>query len=108
MEPATTSSTKASAGWAAGIALHARAHWPSALALGLACIAMLAMLLASLSRLASGAGDAALALAFIAGMACFAANALGAAPALLLRSIPKRVEHVLLGFAAGMMLAASF
>lgn len=108
MESTSTPSTHAPAGWAAGLGAYARVHWPSALALAIAGLALSGMLVASFSRLASGQGNTALALAFVAGMACFAANALGAAPALLLRSIPRRVEHVLLGFAAGMMLAASF
>ena len=108
MESTPTPPTNAAAGWAAGFGPHARVHWPSALALGIAIAALLGMLLASAADLAAGRGNTALALAFVAGMACFGANALGALPALLLRSIPKRLEHVLLGFAAGMMLAASF
>jgi ZIP family zinc transporter len=108
MESTPTPPTNAQPGWAAGLGAHARAHVPTTVGLAVAGLALSGMLLASVSRLASGQGNQALALAFMAGMACFAANALGALPALLLRSIPKRVEHVLLGFAAGMMLAASF
>lgn len=108
MEPMPTPSTNVQPGWAAGLGAHARAHVPTTIGLAVAGLALCGMLLASVSRLASGQGNTALALAFVAGMACFAANALGALPALLLRSISKRIEHVLLGFAAGMMLAASF
>jgi ZIP family zinc transporter len=104
----TTSTTSAPAPrWGTSLVAHARSHPAAAIALGMAALALLAMLAASASRLAYEGADGALALAFVAGMACFAANALGAMPALLLRSIPKRVEHVLLGAAAGMMLAAS-
>jgi zinc transporter, ZIP family len=46
-------------------------------------------------------------LGLLAGLAGFAATALGAAPALGLRTLGKRGEDVLLGFGAGMMLAAS-
>jgi len=46
-------------------------------------------------------------MALAGGVAAFAATALGALPALVLRALPQRVEDSLLGFAAGMMLAAS-
>lgn len=45
--------------------------------------------------------------ALYGGLTGFAATALGALPALLLRSIPQKLEDVMLGFAAGMMLAAA-
>jgi ZIP family zinc transporter len=45
--------------------------------------------------------------ALLGGFAAFAATALGALPALALRSIAPRTEGVMLGFAAGVMLAAS-
>lgn len=46
-------------------------------------------------------------LGLLAGLAGFAATAIGAAPALGLRSLGQRGSDVLLGFGAGMMLAAS-
>ncbi len=45
--------------------------------------------------------------ALLGGFAAFAATALGALPALFLRSVSQRVEDLMLGFAAGVMLAAS-
>ena len=51
--------------------------------------------------------DSTLWLAFLGGMAGFAATALGALPALGLSKISKKTEALCLGFAAGMMLAAS-
>jgi ZIP family zinc transporter len=45
--------------------------------------------------------------ALLGGAAGFVATALGAMPALVLRGLPQRLEDSLLGFAAGMMLAAS-
>lgn len=45
--------------------------------------------------------------ATLGGLAGFMATTLGALPALLLRRIPQKVEDGMLGFAAGMMLAAS-
>jgi ZIP family zinc transporter len=45
--------------------------------------------------------------ALLGGFAAFAATALGALPALALRSVPARAEGLMLGFAAGVMLAAS-
>ena len=46
-------------------------------------------------------------LALMAGTAGFLATSLGAVPALVIKNIPQRIEDSLLGFAAGMMLAAS-
>jgi ZIP family zinc transporter len=45
--------------------------------------------------------------ALLGGFAAFAATALGALPALLLRRVSQRAEDMMLGFAAGVMLAAS-
>lgn len=45
--------------------------------------------------------------AFIGGLSGFAATALGAAVAVALRDIAARTQDIMLGFAAGMMLAAS-
>lgn len=46
-------------------------------------------------------------LAFIGGLSGFAATALGAVVAIALRDIASRTQDIMLGFAAGMMLAAS-
>jgi ZIP family zinc transporter len=45
--------------------------------------------------------------ALLGGLAAFAATAIGALPALLLRGVSDRLESLMLGFAAGVMLAAS-
>jgi zinc transporter, ZIP family len=45
---------------------------------------------------------------FLASLAAGAATGLGAVPLLLVRSVSKRIQNALLGFAAGVMLAASF
>lgn len=45
--------------------------------------------------------------ALYGGLVGFAATALGALPALMLRTIPQTLEDAMLGFAAGMMLAAA-
>src|SRR5690606_27832510 len=58
-------------------------------------------------QVALGNAPAGLRLALLGGLVSFAANALGAVPALLLRGLPQRLEDSLLGMAAGMMLAAS-
>ncbi len=61
----------------------------------------------SLWHLMSGEAASGLRLAFVGGLAGFAATAAGALPALLLHGLPQRLEDSLLGLAAGMMLAAS-
>ncbi|MGE8144027.1 ZIP family metal transporter [Pseudomonas frederiksbergensis] len=55
----------------------------------------------------TGANRVNLHYAFIGGLSGFAATALGAAVAVVLRDIAARTQDIMLGFAAGMMLAAS-
>ncbi len=93
--------------WFAALREHAREHSAAALGLGVAALAVLALLLQSLVQVIAGEADAVLRYAMLGGAAGFAATALGAVPALFLRGIPQRVEDSMLGMAAGMMLAAS-
>jgi len=94
-------------GWAATLREHARRHTPAALGLAVAVLVVLVLLVQSLVQVASGSAAQGVRLALLGGVAGFAATALGALPALVLRAIPQRVEDSLLGLAAGMMLAAS-
>lgn len=94
-------------GWLALLRDHARLHAPAALGLGLAAILVLALLAQSLAQLAGGSAAPGLRLALLGGTAAFAATALGALPALVMRSLSRRTEDSMLGLAAGMMLAAS-
>jgi ZIP family zinc transporter len=103
----TTGFAAIRAGWAATLREHARRHAPATLGLGLGLLAVLALLGQSLAQLAIGNAAPGLRLALLGGAAAFAATALGALPALVLRGLPQRVEDSMLGFAAGMMLAAS-
>lgn len=93
--------------WTATLANHARAHGVAAAGLALGLAAVLLLLGQSLWQVAAGEATASLRYAVLGGAAGFAATALGALPALVLRGLPQRVEDTLLGFAAGMMLAAS-
>ncbi|QXH77923.1 ZIP family metal transporter [Pseudomonas salmasensis] len=54
-----------------------------------------------------GANKANLHFAFLGGLSGFVATAIGAAAAIALRDIAARTQDIMLGFAAGMMLAAS-
>jgi ZIP family zinc transporter len=54
-----------------------------------------------------GASRDVLHLAFLGGLSGFAATAVGAIAAIVLRDIASRTQDIMLGFAAGMMLAAS-
>lgn len=93
--------------WIAAFLAHARAHPLAALGLGLGLLAVVALLAQSLVLILAGAAPAGLRYALLGGAVAFAATAAGALPALALRAIPQRLEDSLLGFAAGMMLAAS-
>lgn len=73
----------------------------------LAVAAVVALLLQSLQRIFSGEVDAVVRYAMLGGLAGFVTTAAGALPALVLRSIPQKLEDSMLGMAAGMMLAAS-
>jgi ZIP family zinc transporter len=99
--------TAPSAGWPEALRAHARANLTAALGLGIGLLAVLALLAQSLFLIAAGEAAAGLRYALLGGAAGFATTALGALPALVLRGIPQRIEDSLLGFAAGMMLAAS-
>lgn len=93
--------------WFTSLRGHAREHVPSAIGLAVGLLVVLAMLLNGLARLTAGDPIPGLRLALLGGTAGFAATALGALPALAMRGMPQRIEDGLLGFAAGMMLAAS-
>src|SRR5574340_1074500 len=94
-------------GWLALLRNHARRHTLAALGLGVALLGVLALLVQSTMQVLAGEAMPGLRYAMLGGTAGFAATALGALPALGLRSIPQRIEDSLLGMAAGMMLAAS-
>jgi ZIP family zinc transporter len=87
--------------------MRAQAHPWTAFGLATAAIAMLWLLVASGWQVYKGEADAAVRLAFLGGMAAFAATASGAVPGIALRGLSQRLEDSMLGFAAGMMLAAS-
>lgn len=94
-------------GWLTLLRQHVRSHKPAALGLGVGLLGVLLMLMQSLMQVFNGNAAAGFNLALLGGAAGFAATALGALPALVLRGMPQRVEDSLLGMAAGMMLAAS-
>ncbi|MCO8160635.1 ZIP family metal transporter [Pseudomonas sp. 21LCFQ010] len=73
----------------------------------LALLMILGLGIASLYNAFQGANKINLEHALLGGSAGFAATALGAIAAVLLRDISQRTQDIMLGFAAGMMLAAS-
>ena len=93
--------------WLGALRAHARAHSVSAMGLGIALLAVLLLLAQSVGQLLVGNASAVVGYALLGGGAGFATTALGALPALVLRGIPQKIEDSMLGFAAGMMLAAS-
>lgn len=73
----------------------------------LVVLVVLGLVIASGYNAIYGANQANLHYALLGGTAGFAATALGAVLAVALREVSQRVQDVMLGFAAGMMLAAS-
>lgn len=94
-------------GWQAALRQHVNAHPRVAMALAVALVGVLLLLLQSIVAMLSGDLPDGARYGLIGGLAGFTATALGALPALVLRSISQKVEDTMLGFAAGMMLAAS-
>lgn len=80
--------------------------WLSA-GLGLTLLLVCGLLLVSAWNAVNGDQQENLHLAMLGGLAGFAATALGAIMAVVLRDVSARTQDVMLGFAAGMMLAAS-
>lgn len=105
--PLASTSPAAPAPWPEIAFAHARAHRFASLGLGLGLLAVLALLGQSIAQVVAGNAAEGLRYAMLGGAAGFAATALGALPALVLRALPQRLEDSLLGLAAGMMLAAS-
>ena len=93
--------------WLDSAKAHARSAPATTLGLGAAILFVLLLFVQSLGRIISGEIAEAFKLAIIGGTAGLLATAIGALPALVLRSIPQKLEDSMLGMAAGMMLAAS-
>lgn len=86
---------------------HAQEHPYAALGLAAAALVVLALVVSSTYNAFFGDGETRLRYALLGGLAAFGTTALGASFALVLRRISARTEDSMLGFAAGMMLAAS-
>lgn len=97
----------AATGWPAIWRAHAHAHPFVAAGLAVAVAGVLYLLVQSLLLLALGKAPQNLHYALLGGAAGFATTAAGTLPALFLRTLPQKLADVLLGLAAGMMLAAS-
>ncbi len=94
-------------GWFVVLHGHARNHALIASGLGIATVALLALLAQSMVLVLLEDTPTHSRYAVLGGVAGFLATTLGALPVMVLRGIPQRLEDSLLGMAAGMMLAAS-
>lgn len=93
--------------WLLLLKQHINQHPYIALGLSLSSLSILYLFLHSAINIIDDATSQSFRWAMMAGLAGFIATAVGALPALLIKSLPQRIEDSLLGFAAGMMLAAS-
>jgi ZIP family zinc transporter len=93
--------------WFSAVESHAKQQPLMAIGLLIAVLGVLALIAQSASEIISGQQSVAFSYALDAGLIGFAATALGAIPILFIKSIPTKLEDSMLGFAAGMMLAAS-
>lgn len=93
--------------WPATLLNHARNHALITAGLLLALLGIATLLAQSLHQAMTREVSTGLRFALLGGLAGFAATSGGALPALVMRGISQRTEDSLLGFAAGMMLAAS-
>jgi ZIP family zinc transporter len=89
-----------------GFAAQLRLHPYAAAGLTLAVLTVLALIIAG-HTVSTGVSPHIVRDAWLGGVAGLAATTLGALASLVLRNLATRVEDVLLGFVAGMMLAAS-
>lgn len=96
-----------SSSWHSAALAQAREHPFVTAGLGVSLLVVLALLIQSTLLVFEGRAELALRYTLMGGMAGFAATALGALPAFFLQRLPQRLEDSLLGFAAGMMFAAS-
>lgn len=93
--------------WFNAAEMHAKQHPLTAIALLIAVLGVVALIAQSTYEIISGQQSMALSFALAAGLIGFAATSLGAIPILFIKSLPTKLEDSMLGFAAGMMLAAS-
>lgn len=105
--PLATASPRPAPRWLDSALAHARQHGWAAGGLAIGLLAVIVLLVQSIAQVLAGEATDGVRYAMIGGAAGFATTALGALPALVLRSLPQRIEDSLLGLAAGMMLAAS-
>ena len=93
--------------WFQAMRKHARQRPWVAAGLGLSLLVIVLLIVQSMAQILSEEASTAVRYALIGGAAGFAATALGALPALVLRHVPQKIEDAMLGMAAGMMLAAT-
>jgi ZIP family zinc transporter len=93
--------------WTVALREHIQLHPVSASGLALALFVLLILLVQNITLLTTGNPRQEVHWALLAGGAGFVATTAGALLALPLRGLPQKIEDSLLGFAAGMMLAAS-
>ena len=103
----TSSMQPVNARWVDVLWQHAQTHPAIASGLLVAFLLVIALVGQSLFVTAASPDGKFVYYALLGGTAGFIATALGALPALVLRNIPHAIEDCMLGFAAGMMLAAS-
>lgn len=93
--------------WWAVFCQQVKAHRITAFGFAAAALIVLILFVQSLTQILTGSAHVYVKYAFWGGMAGWAGTTLGALPGLALRRVPAIVEDTMLGFVAGMMLAAT-
>ncbi len=107
MENISRSNSNKGYSWLNTLTAQAQSNPMIAFGLVLALFAVTSLFAQGLYHFVAGLSKPEVLLALAAGTAGFLTTSIGAAPALIVKNIPQRIEDSLLGFAAGMMLAAA-
>lgn len=107
MNSTAANRTSFAAAWVGAARRQARQRPITVVGLAVSALAVLVLLAQSLAQVAGGDFQQPTLYALYGGLSAAGATAAGALPVLVMRGMPQKLEDTMLGFAAGMMLAAT-